>query len=409
MSQSSPSPFPVSVAGPRRRIETIDVIRGVALCGLVPMNILEFAFLKDHYLTPQAIDPSLHWAWYALSIFGLGKFVTLFSMLFGAGVLLATESADQRGEPITGRYLRRLEILFGFGMIHAYLIWYGDILVSYALIGILVYFCRNFSAKWHAAIGAIFFLGWALLVFALGGVLSALDLDWESIVEESSDEEFDKWVEESAAGGFFAQIPARAMFAIFTQLLGIPFVLFWLSGGMMFLGMALFRTGFFSGEWSRRRYVLMAICGGLAGSGLGALAHFATASSSWDIPTFILWAPVNLIATPLLSLCYASIIGLLSMSESLRSGWFWKTFRNFGKLALTNYLSQSVIMGLIFYGHGLGLKGDLSFGSVMLIVPVIWIVQAILSNLWLSYFSFGPCEWLWRCLTYGRRMPIIKG
>ncbi|MEM7385517.1 MAG: DUF418 domain-containing protein [Verrucomicrobiota bacterium] len=387
------------------RIEALDVIRGIALCGLIPVNILDFAFVEDHFFSPRHVDPSQHWLWYLVSIFAIGKFVSLFSLLFGAGILLATEKADSRDLPVTARYLRRLGLLLGMGLLHAYLIWHGDILVPYAIIGFVLFWTRRWPARVHALIGAIL-----LMVLPAGLVLLGLVFRWAGFdigewIENAQDDPGTDWMIDSYRNGWFQQIPARFVVAVMVQIIGFP-IFFPLCGGMMLLGMAAYKTGFLQRTWTRPRYGIIAMVTLLIGVTLGTASHLISFNRDWNVNSLLTTAPLGSLATILLATGYASAVLFWSFRHQHR--FLWHPLRALGRMALTNYLSQSLILGFIFYGHGLNRYTELEFATVMAIVPAVWVFQAVFSVLWLRHFAFGPAEWAWRCLTYGKRFPLRR-
>ena len=313
------------------RIEALDVLRGVALCGLVPINILDFAYSQDHFMSPMEVDPGQHWLWYLLSILGMGKFVSLFSMLFGLGILLSTERADASNQPVTGRYMKRLGVLFIFGMLHAYLIWYGDILVAYALIGFLAFWGRRWSAKVQFLVGGIVYLVFPTVVFLGGLLIRWAEFDVGSIAA-SADDPFSVWLVESYRSGWLEQMPARAVMAFLVQLFGIPFVAFWLSGGLMLLGMASYKAGFFRGAWSAARYRLIAIAALICGTVLGGANRWIGFSQEWEIGALLLAAPLECIATLFLATGYAAAVFLWSFRTQHR--FLWNPLRSVGRMAV---------------------------------------------------------------------------
>lgn len=191
----------------------------------------------------------------------------------------------------------------------------------------------------------------------------------------------------------------RAIYAFCIQLFGIPLYLFWFAAMNMCFGIALMKSGFFNGRWSSGR--LGKTTGAALSLGLlltlGGYTVFAAADSS---PTPFAWAYAALLAgLPLVAFGYAGLAGMWSQRKT--PGFLRRGLPAVGRMAFTNYIAQSVILILIYYGHGLGLRGQLDFHEAMLIAPVVWVAQMLVSSRWLSRFRFGPLEWLWRRLTYG--------
>ena len=381
-------------------------MRGVALCGLVPMNILDFAFAEDHYFAPGSLEGAELGLWHFINILGSGKFLSLFSILFGAGIILSTEKRDAAGEPVKARYLKRLGWLWIFGMLHAYLIWYGDILVAYAVTGFALFWCRKWSPKKQTIAGLLMLCVLPALVFVLWLCLVIADVDTSSWTEEFNSEEASTQKELITAlrGSWLQQMPLRALYAFFIQLLGIPFIIFWIAGGLMFLGMALTKSGYLTGSRPRALYLRRAVAAIAVGGALSGASGLYSHLSGYRIEKELAVLPIGFAGMVILALGYASLI--LWWCYEASTGPLKSGLRAAGKMAFTNYIGQSIILSLIFYGHGLGLYARLNFFQVMTIVPAVWIFQIVASTLWMKHFRFGPLEWVWRCLTYGKRFPI---
>ena len=287
----------------QERIACLDVIRGVAVCGLVPINILDFAPAGDLFVSPKGLEGFEFWLWHLVHLFGSGKFMSLFALLVGAGIILATQKRDAAGLPVATRYLPRLGWLWFFGMLHAYFIWHGDILVAYAVTGFVLFWCRKWPAKIQACVGvamlAVFsaLVGLITLLFWFGefdlGNWSELEAEWNEDLENDL---------QAFRGSWLEQMPTRALYAVILQLGGIPFLVFWIAGGMMFLGMSLMKSGFFQGKWPASWVRNLAVAGVATGSTLGLSiqmsvtgrpsflatpsardAGFVTGSSEWNL------------------------------------------------------------------------------------------------------------------------------
>lgn len=393
--------------GPQR-IESLDVIRGVAVCGLIPINILDFAPAGDLYLGPADLAGFELWLWQFVNLMGSGKFMSLFALLFGAGIVLATEEADAARQPVAKRYLRRLGWLMFFGMIHAYLVWHGDILVGYAITGFVVFWCRKWTIRTQVIAGVAMLAVFSALIGLIALVISVADIDLGNLsdFQDMVDEETEKELK-AFQGSWLEQTPQRALTAVFIQAFGIPLFIFWIAGGMMFLGMALMKSGFFRGQWKGRRYRTLGIAGiagGILLSGAGAL--LINHHREGNLGLLLFHYQWSYWGTFILAIGYAAC--LMLWCRGTRAPWLRRTFAAAGRMAFSNYLGQSIILGLIFYGHGLGLKGQLSFTQIMAVVPCVWVFQLTFSVLWLKRFRFGPMEWLWRSLTYGKRIAIRR-
>ncbi len=392
------------------RIEALDLVRGIAVCGLVAINSIEFGFGSMELVYPLNISESDRALWTLVMGLGAGKFATLFAALFAAGMILFCDRAEASGRSPSGIYLPRLGWLLLCGVLHAYLLWHGDILVTYAVTGFVFFWCRNWSAKIFMIIG-----GALLATFVVPVILVAVVchfVDFSQFGEETG--EIMELIRaegenETAAltGSWWEQMKIRAPYAFYMQLLGIPLYLFWVVAMNMCFGMALMKSGFFHGDWSKER--LRKTTAFLLGLGVpltvGGYAVFAFADPS---VAPLVWAYAALVAgMPFVAFGYAGL-GVMWSSRG-EPGFLRRGFVAVGRMAFSNYIAQSVILGLIYYGHGLGLRVRLEFYEAMMIVPVVWLAQMLISVWWLGRFRFGPLEWLWRRLTYGsagvRRRP----
>lgn len=385
-----------------QRIESLDLIRGIAVCGLVLINGIEFGFGSTELIYPLGIAEEDRLLWVIVMGLGCGKFATLFSALFAAGMLLFCEHVEATGRSAASVYLPRLGWLFAFGMLHAYLIWHGDILVTYAVTGFVLFWCRNWSAKVFAIIGGAL-LAMTVIPIVVGAIVLHLidfsqgEMEWDKVLEAFRVEEAKE--SEALKGTWIEQLKLRAVYAFFTQLFGIPLYLAWFAGTMMCFGMALMKSGFFSGGWSKSRlqkmtatFLFIGLPLTLGGYGVFAFVRPSPAPFLWAYAAFT-------VGIPLVAFGYAGLGVMWSRCEA--PGFLRRGFSAVGRMAFSNYIAQSLILGFIYYGHGLGLREQLSFREALLIVPAVWIVQMLVSSWWLSRFRFGPLEWLWRRLTYG--------
>ncbi|MEM6280315.1 MAG: DUF418 domain-containing protein, partial [Verrucomicrobiota bacterium] len=348
--------------------------------------------------------------WAVVMGLGCGKFATLFAALFGAGMLLFCEKAEASGRSAASIYLPRLGWLLLFGFLHAYLLWHGDILVTYALTGFVLFWCRNWSTKVFAIIGSALLA--TFLLPLLAGALALLFIDTEEFFDDSLREEMVSLLDvvradeaketEALTGSWLEQMKVRAFYAFVSHLFGIPIYLFWFAAMNMCFGMALMKSGFFTGAWTKPHVRKTAIL--LLGIGLPlALGGYGIFAFAEPAPAPLLIAYVALAAgLPMVAFGYAALGKMWSDRE--KTGLLRRGLVAVGRMAFSNYIAQSVILGLIYYGHGLGLRGRVEFHEAMIIVPTIWVGQILISVWWLRRFRFGPLEWLWRRLTYGRAL-----
>ncbi len=433
LEDSPPVPAITPVAA-RERIPSIDVLRGVALFGILIMNIVYFALPGAAYGDPTIAGGSTgadYRTWFACQLLFEGKMRTIFSMLFGAGVALLTSRAEERGAGarIADIYYRRTLWLILFGVLHAYFLWGGDILYGYGVAGLLLYPFRRQSARFLTIAG--------LLVLALlvpRSILEARHLDRlragseaaaaavaagrtpTAEQEEARDELRERLKEmkpspaevareiDDHRAGYVKSFVRRARHVNEGESSGFyNFGLFDVAG-MMLLGMGLLKLGLFTAARPPRFYAALV----LAGYGLGVPLNWwiaaRDAASGFDPMVMYVDYSGYDIGRLLVALGHIGVVMLVC-----RSGWLASLTSRLaavGQMALTNYLMHTLICVALFEGYGLGLFGRLHRHQLMYVVVPIWIAQLALSPVWLRRFRFGPMEWLWRSLTYWQRQPM---
>jgi uncharacterized protein len=395
---------------PSERIIPIDALRGFAVLGILIMNIQSYSMIEAAYLNPTAYGDLTginKWVWTLSHIFANEKFMGVFSILFGAGILLFTGRVEARGKKSAGLHYRRTLFLILIGLAHAYLLWYGDILVAYGLCALLLFFFRKLAPKWllpmgivTVAVASIIFVlfGWSLPYWpqeAYQQTLQSWSPSAEAVAREIS----------AYRGGWLEQMSHRIPAAIMLQTFLFLTLMGWRAGGMMLVGMGLFKWGVLSAERSKRFYATLMVLGfavGLPTIWLGVVRNF-DANWFFDYSMF-LGMQFNYWGSIPMALGYIGIVMLIY--KSISGGKLVGRFAAVGRMALTNYLLQTVICTTIFYGHGLGLFGQVERSGQILIVFTVWAFELILSPVWLRHFRFGPAEWLWRSLTYLRFQPM---
>ncbi|WP_418280907.1 DUF418 domain-containing protein [Halorubrum sp. DTA98] len=397
-SRSAPAPTP-----PAERIVSLDVLRGVAVLGILLINMWVFAMPETTLLNPTVYGDftgANYWAWLVGHVFFQEKFITLFSVLFGAGIVLFTDS-DKRSEAAAIRlHVRRMFWLIAIGMGHAYLLWYGDILVAYGVCALWVVALREYAPATQFVIGVV-----------LVAVPSALEL--LTALSSSPDVVADTWRPAAAVidaevnayrGGWLDQLEHRVPAARSRQTTGFVGATVWRVGGSMLLGMALFKWGVLSGERSRGFYGRLVAAGAVAGLVPIVTGVLYIEANDWEAGAALFWRQFNYWGSLPLA---GSYIGLVALWCRWRpAGVVTDALAAVGRTAFTNYLLQTIVATSIFYGHGLGLFGHLNRVELLGVVVAVWAVQVPLSVLWLRVFRFGPVEWLWRTLTYGERQPL---
>ncbi len=393
------------------RIESIDVLRGVALLGILIMNIQAFAMPQAAYFNPTAfgdLTGANRYVWIAGRMLADQKFMTIFSMLFGAGIVLMTGRAEARGDARRVHY-RRMRWLMVIGLLHGHLLWWGDILFHYAVCGMLVYPLRRLSPTRLIAIGVALLVAFA----AFWGVLGLSFPYWPE--EARAKFVADAWqppqekVEAEIAtyrGGWLEQMPDRSVTALASETLALIVAVVWRAGGLMLIGMALFKKDVFNAQRSTRFYVSLIAVAAAVGFPLQAYGISLDFASGWSVRSLFTGIQLVYWTSIAVSLGYVGAIMLACRTPALRR--VTRPFAAVGQTALTNYLLQTVICTTIFYGHGLGWFGAVErVGQAGLVVGV-WAVQLIASPLWLRRYRFGPVEWAWRSLTYRARQPMRR-
>lgn len=388
------------------RIESLDVLRGFAVLGILVMNIQAFAMPGAAYFNPTAygdLNGLNFFTWLASYLLVDQKFMSIFSLLFGAGICLFADRAEARSGRSVGLHYRRMFYLLVFGLIHAYLLWSGDILVAYALCGSVIFLLRNRSPRALVVSG--------LVVFVVASVLSiGIGMTTEFIPEKDVAEIVAAWAPDATKieaellayrGGWFVQQAQRISDTLVMHTMALPTELLWQSAGIMLMGMALYRWHILSAVRNDRFYCCLALIGfgvGLPVVAAGAWWNFA-AGWNWERSMF-LGSQFNYWGSLAMAFGY---VGLVMVA--VRRGWFSALQMRLaaaGRMAFTNYIAQTLICTTIFYGHGFGLFGRIDRWQQAIIVIAIWVIQLWWSPLLMRRFRYGPLEWSWRALTYWR-------
>jgi uncharacterized protein len=402
-------PAPVDTS---HRIETLDVLRGFALLGILAMNIRAMAAPFGAYMYPYALfdyTGASRTAYVFTSVVFDLKMMGLFSMLFGAGVLLYASKPTETGRPPRSLWFRRMFWLLVIGLIHAYLIWDGDILVPYALCGILLLW-------WVRRLSARALMAGAVVLLAVGALMSVgHGMAWEGMAEAERAKEAEFWMptrEQARAqlafmlGSYPAVVAHRAPFVLMAETLYFLMFFFWRCGGMMLFGMALYKWGFLDGRRPARTYSAVAFACIPVGLAMAWYGTVELERVRFAMPGRTLADLWNYVGAVVASAGYAAALMLMVKYDVLRR--VRRSLAAIGQMALTNYLLQSVIASVVFLGWGFGLAGQLDYAEQLGVVVAIWAGQLVLSPLWLARYRFGPAEWVWRSLTYGQRQPIIR-
>ena len=404
------------------RIDTLDFIRGIAVMGILAANIIAFGQPMDAYMYPDAFltdpgDPG-GWMWIAQFVAVDGKMRGLFTLLFGAGIYLFMEKAWARGAT-SGLQAWRLTLLMGFGLIHYFFIWPGDILFGYGFLGMAALACMKWSAKTQLGVGlGAYLLGvigygvmmifpWLVVATPLGDSSPEMAAQRAELIMQMEQTLALSEVPNAAiASGDYAALVAHrfgaqaldpVIMSLFFCLETIP---------LMLIGMALYRMGFFSGVFARSKLLRWGWAGLIVG-GLGHLAiglmmqadgfsYYGTLAAFMGLsPLPRLWMVLGLAA-------------LLVVYAPGATGRLGERVRAAGRVAFTNYLGTSVVMLFVFHGWALELFGALNRPQLYILVALAWMMMLAWSKPWLERYRYGPLEWLWRCMTYRTLFPLKR-
>jgi uncharacterized protein len=396
----------------QERIHTVDLLRGWALLGILAVNMEFFAWPLSYMFFPQSwANPWDAFVENAIKIFAQGKFYTLFSTLFGWGFSVYLLKGERAGKSTLFTYARRLTVLLVIGAIHAYLIWMGDILLMYAGIGFFLFLFRKAKPRT--------LLVWAMLLLMLpptmmlSGALAKATNEKAAVEIQKDTQRNEAFFKELTEGAFraypngtFAEVTrqrAREYNSIFGFLVFFgPTVL-----AMFIMGLYAGRKGYLHDAAAHlpffRRLMWTGFAVGVAGS---IFSEWAIHRTNMLGPSF-LGAAVSFsdaFSDPGLGYAFASALILLSQRAGVAARLH--PVAAAGRMALTNYLMQSLICTFIFYSHGLGMYGKIGPGWFPLFIVAIYGIELAWSPWWLSRFHFGPAEWLWRTLTYGKAQPM---
>jgi uncharacterized protein len=405
MSKSQISPIPL-----QERLEILDVLRGLAICGILIGNVQWFS---GYGLMPDSLAQQSQMAdrvtHFLVHFFVEGKFYSIFSFLFGFGFALQIARAEERGDLKASLFKRRLFWLLIIGLLHAYLLWAGDILSIYAVMGfLLILFRRKANGsllKWAFVMMVIPILTYILFyvlfaAFVPPGAVAKLDaakIDfWNESVRKVRQSSYLQIITDFNLN----YIVGRYLSLLFEMRL--PKIL-----AMFLLGFYAYRRAIFQNLSSHqpfiRRVLIYALVLGLVGN----IAFAAFAGKEAVLPP----SPAGVIGVisyafgvPALALFFIALIATLWQSDGWRR--LLALLAPVGRMALTNYLLQTVICVLIFYGYGLGQFARVGALTATLIALAVFLFQILVSSLWLSYFSYGPMEWIWRQLTYRQRLNL---
>ena len=389
--------------------------------GIFSVNVVGFAMVEAAYFHPPAWDfegLADRLMWFANFVLVDGKMRSLFSMLFGASLLLVAERAEASGRSAASVHYRRMVVLLLFGLAHFYFLWFGDILTSYALVGMVVFAVWRLNAVALAALAA------TLYIFAFADSLNQAAWLTRAVEIVASGNRADPELFEAAQGTVSFLSPDKAYIAhdlavhqdfgaYVREMTGPrrsePFqtvsALWPETMALMLLGMAAYRSGFLTGSWRRETYRVVAFAGICLGAAFSAVLAIIVWSGGFKLPTTMIALETwSMPAHPVMALAYAALIILLIRDR----GTLTQRFAAVGRAAFYNYLGTSLVATFIFNGWGLGLYDTLSRAEAWLLAPAFWLIMLLWSKPWLDRYRYGPFEWLWRSLSRLELQPMRK-
>ncbi len=418
--------------GASARIASLDILRGFALLGILLLNILGFGMAAIGYFHPfvgLGNNAELNYAvWGVVNLFFEGSMRGLFSMLFGAGVVMFTTgfgSHSGTGKSAWLHYKRTFFLLL-IGIFDAYvLLWTGDILILYAIAGAVLYPLRNTRPKTLILLSAVILLC-SSFIFATAGELMTEGRDAAAIIEanpegnhsEKLHSQADLWYESEGTftynetaiqeeldlrRGSYSQVAKISAKKVNEHLMFFtPVFMLWDAMGMMILGMAAYRLGFLSAQRSKKDYIQLAVVGFSIGLFVNGIELYQAIESNYDVLVISGWFQGTYhIGRVSMALGWLGLVMLVCQGE------LWPSLRSrlaaVGRTALSNYLLHSLLCLILFTGAGFGLIGTFERWELYVIVLIIWLFQLVVSPWWLKRYAFGPAEWLWRTMTYGSK------
>ncbi len=381
--------LPIGDAG---RIEALDMLRGFSLLGIFIANMLVF-HSPYMYMDPYSWFPDngegLPFMW--LDIFIEASFYPIFAMLFGYGLSMQYEKSLLQKSPFGPVAVRRMSILLLFGLIHGFFIWSGDILFTYAIMGFIMIALVRVPPKW------LFFGAIALYVVPNGLITGLLyvaeQFDTGAALSEFADiQQLQESIEVYGHGSYAAALAFRAKEWVMVSGLNL-FLTPVMILPLMMIGAAFAKWKIFErAKELKSRLVVVGVSTLIIGLLLKALPFLIGPDVSMQlVQTYF--------GGPLVAIGYGALVLLLCTTS-----WFTKVFRpvaKAGRMSMTTYIGQSVIATLIFYHYGFGMYGKVDIMTGTLMAVGIFVVQALLADLWLSRYKMGPIEWVWRIGTYG--------
>ena len=424
------------------RISIIDTLRGIALLGILMMNIPYFGNPYQYHFNInvlQEFSGPNYWCWYLVNLFFEGTMRGIFSMLFGAGALLLLDRLEKNPPPGLNPadiYYRRLLWLLLFGLFNAFiLLWAGDILYTYAIVGLVLFPFRKVKASRLLILGiACMLLStwqnssklWHAKETRKDGEAAKSLVSKHKKLTDSQKEDLEAW-EKYQKKHSLANVRMEATHElkkssqsypeIFSEMAEVNVYIetkdfygeyFFDALSFFFIGMALFRLGFLTGVQSLNVYWITM----LLGYGIGLTINYFNLRTfiitGFDFSLYADYYPFSIYQFKRIFLALGHISLVILLYRYQIGNFLWRWLGNVGRMAFSNYMMQSIFGALFFHGFGLGYFGKLQRYELYEYVVCVWIFQLIFSQIWLHYFRFGPLEWVWRSLTYWKKQPFLR-
>jgi uncharacterized protein len=423
------------------RIKIIDAVRGIALLGILMMNIPYFGMPYQEVFDLRLRNEFSginYYTWWTVNGLFEGTMRALFSMLFGAGCILIIQKLEKKqvGLYAADIFYRRLIWLILFGMFNAFILnWPGDILFNYGMCGLFIFPFRNMKAK-----GLLIM---SIVVLVISTILSSAPMyvakftkqngeaavaaeaknikltarqekekaAWEGMQKKMNVEELKKGAAEMKTqmrGDYLTVMGAVAPFNVKFESIKMYKAFFWDAIAFMFFGMYLFKKGVLTGLRSKKFFALLMVIGYAIGLSLNYFSLRTILDIDYDFTKMADRVYVNPYQVRRVFLAMGHLSLLMLVFKLNIIPWMFRAMARVGQMAFSNYLMQSIICSLLFYGYGFSWFGEFERYQLYIIMAAIWMFQVAFSNLWLQYFRFGPFEWLWRSLTYWKRQPMKK-
>ncbi len=375
------------------RISSIDLMRGVVILMILVININYFSTPSLLRYNPMAFGEFTEadkWTWLFEYALVKQRFMALLSILYGAGIVLFANKYIKQGQTPTKPFFMRSILLLAFGLLHAYLIWDGDILVAYALCGMLVFWLRNLRPALLITVGFLLALG-SVTPFIYDSILAIFDPPQTSPYW-SADTETQTKMLNAFKGSWWQLTPSRIEEAFGRQTWDFLYFTLWRTSGLMMVGMGLVKVGFFNGQRNHRPIMWACL---LVGLPLSLITAWLYIESEFSYQFFNSYLSISFyiggLVLAMAYLCLFIVWAKSSFAQGLQN-----IMSRVGRMAFTLYIMQSVICGLIFYGYGLDMYGEVSRSELVLLTLAIWAIQIMFVKLWFQYFKQGPLETVWR-------------